>query len=75
MALPVVAPADLPPERAAILRKAFMDMALDTTFRDEMMRVGILTSPIDGVAVAELIRKASLTPMPVRERFRKLLAD
>lgn len=75
MALPVVAPADLPQERASILRKAFMDMAMDKTFRDEMLRVGILTSPIDGVAVTDLIKKASLTPMPVRERFRKLLAD
>jgi tripartite-type tricarboxylate transporter receptor subunit TctC len=75
MALPFVAPPDLPPERAHILATAFMAMARDDEFRAKMKKAGILTSPIDGAAVHDLIAKAAATPMAVRERFARLLAD
>ena len=75
MALPVVAPPGVPEERMAILRKAFMDMATDQTFRAEMLKAGIMTSPIDGAAVHGLLEKASQAPQPIRERFARLLAD
>ncbi len=75
MALPVVAPPGIPADRVALLRKAFMDMALDETFRAEMLKAGIMTSPIDGMAVTALLEKAAQTPEPVRQRFARLLAD
>jgi hypothetical protein len=59
----------------AILRKAFMEMAMDETFRAEMLRAGIMTSPIDGAVVHGLLEKAAQTPQPIRERFARLLAD
>jgi tripartite-type tricarboxylate transporter receptor subunit TctC len=75
MALPVVAPPEIPADRAAILRKAFMDMAMDETFRAEMLKAGIMTSPVDGAYVQGLLEKAAKTPEPIRLRFAKLLAD
>ena len=75
MALPVVAPPGVPEERMAILRKAFMDMVTDQTFRSEMLKSGIMTSPIDGAAVHGLLEKAAQTPQPIRVRFARLLAD
>lgn len=75
MALPFVAPPDIPADRARILKTAFMAMANDETFRTDMRKVGILTSPIDGDAVRSLIEQAARTPADIRARFTKLLAD
>ena len=75
MALPLVAAPGIPEDRARTLREAFMAMALDTTFRADMLKAGIMTSPIDGAAVHGLIARAAKAPDDVRARFRKLLAD
>jgi tripartite-type tricarboxylate transporter receptor subunit TctC len=75
MALPFVAPPDLTPDRARILQTAFMQMAQDPSFRADIEKAGIATSPVDGKAVYDLIVKAAATPADVRARFAKLLAD
>jgi tripartite-type tricarboxylate transporter receptor subunit TctC len=75
MALPVVAPPGVPEDRLILLRKGFMEMAMDETFRAEMLKAGIMTSPIDGAAVHALLEKAAQTPEPIRQRFARLLAD
>lgn len=75
MALPFAAPPQLPPEREKTLREGFMKMAWDKDFRDEMLKVGIMTSPIDGPAVRELVERAAKTPADIRARFAKILAN
>jgi tripartite-type tricarboxylate transporter receptor subunit TctC len=75
MALPFVAPPDIPSDRARMLKDAFMAMAMNETFRADMKKAGIMTSPIDGDAVRGLIAKAAKTPEAVRARFAKLLAE
>jgi tripartite-type tricarboxylate transporter receptor subunit TctC len=75
MALPFVAPPDIPPDRARLLKDAFMTMAMNETFRADMKKAGIMTSPIDGDAVHGLIAKAAKTPEAVRAGFAKLLAE
>ena len=52
MALPFVAPPGIPEDRAAVLKHSFMAHgARRERFRAEMLKVGIMTSPIDGDAV------------------------
>jgi tripartite-type tricarboxylate transporter receptor subunit TctC len=75
MALPLVAPPDIPDDRARALRDAFMAMAKNDAFRTDMKTVGIMTSPIDGAAVKALIERAAKTPEDVRARFGKLLLE
>ena len=72
MALPFVAPPGLPAERAAALRKAFMDMVKDTTFLAEAKKLRLDISPIDGAAVDAIIAKATKTPREVVELYSKL---
>ncbi len=62
MALPFVAPPDIPEDRARVLKSAFMTMAMNEAFRADMKKVGIMTSPIDGDAVRALIAKAAKAP-------------
>jgi hypothetical protein len=52
-----------------------MDMAMDAVFRAEMLKAGIMTSPIDGESVHRLLERASQTPAEVRQRFARLLSD
>ena len=75
MALPLVAPPDIPEDRARTLKEAFMAMAMNEAFRADMKKAGIMTSPIDGAAVHGLVERAAKTPADVRARFGKLLAE
>ena len=73
MALPFAAPPEIPAERADILEKAFMKMAMTPEFRNEMKMAGMNTSPVDGKFVKKVIEEAAATPKDVRERLGKLI--
>ncbi len=73
MAFPFAAPPGVPADRAEVLSKAFMAMATDREFRAEILKAGILTSPIDGEAIRTLIAEAARAPREVRQRFARLL--
>ena len=73
MALPFAAPPAIPADRAALLQDGFMKMARAPEFREEMLKSGFLTSPIDGAAVRAIIEEAAKTPPDVRARMGKLL--
>jgi tripartite-type tricarboxylate transporter receptor subunit TctC len=75
MALPLVAPPGVPPDRAAALKEAFMAMSKDEAFLADMAKIGIMTSPIDGEAVLALLAKAAQAPADVKAKFAKLLAE
>jgi tripartite-type tricarboxylate transporter receptor subunit TctC len=73
MALPFAAPPEIPADRADILEKAFMKMAMTPEFRNEMQMAGMNTSPVDGKFVRKVIEEAAATPKDVRERLGKLI--
>jgi tripartite-type tricarboxylate transporter receptor subunit TctC len=74
MALPLVAPPDLPPDRAQALQKAFMDMTKDPAFVDEIHKMGQDLSPIDGEAVRKLIAQMGDTPKDVIAQFNAIVS-
>jgi len=72
MALPFAAPPGLPADRAAALRKAFVQMCHDRPFVEEAERLGLDVSPIDADAVLALIARLSATPPDVIARYNAL---
>src|SRR5215469_8321127 len=62
IALPIVAPPDLPPDRAKALETAFMAMARDQAFVEDATKLGLDVSPIDGNAVVKVIAQMTATP-------------
>jgi len=74
MALPLVAPPDLPADRAKALQTAFMAMTRDPAFVDEIGKMGQDLSPIDGEAVRRLIAQMGETPKDVVERFNEIVS-
>jgi len=75
MALPFAAPPQLPPDREKTLKEGFMKMAWDRGFRDEILKVGIITSPIDGAAVRALVERAAKATPEIRARLATILAN
>ena len=72
MALPFLAPAGIPAERAAALRSAFMAMVKDREFLADAERVKLDITPIDGDAVRAIIVKMAATPRAVIERYNRI---
>ncbi|MEA2976808.1 MAG: hypothetical protein QOF19_2328 [Alphaproteobacteria bacterium] len=74
MALPLVAPPNLPPDRAKALQTAFMTMTKDPAFLEDANKLSLDVSPIDGAAVVKLIEKLATTPKDVIAQFNEIVA-
>jgi tripartite-type tricarboxylate transporter receptor subunit TctC len=74
MALPLVAPPDLPPDRTKALQNGFMAMTRDPAFVEEIGKMGQDLSPIDGDAVRRLIAQMGETPKEVIAQFNEIVA-
>jgi tripartite-type tricarboxylate transporter receptor subunit TctC len=72
MALPFIAPPDIPADRARALREAFMATVKDPAFVAESEKLDIDVSPIDGDEVAKLVREMASTPPAVIEAFKNV---
>ncbi len=69
IALPFLAPPDVPEDRAAALQKAFMDMTRDPTFLDDAHKANFELSPTDGATVRSVIERMAATPKAVIKRY------
>ena len=69
MAMPFIAPPDLPAERVVALRTAFERSMADPAFRAEAEKFDLDVSPLSGEAVAKLVRDMATTPKAVIEQF------
>jgi tripartite-type tricarboxylate transporter receptor subunit TctC len=72
MALPFLAPAGLPADRATALKTAFMAMVKDREFLADAERSKLDITPIDGKAVRAVIAKMGATPRGVIERYNRI---
>jgi tripartite-type tricarboxylate transporter receptor subunit TctC len=69
IALPFLAPPDVPSDRVDALRRAFMEMTRDPVFLDDARKANFELSPIDGVAVRDVVRRMSATPQSIIKRY------
>ena len=70
MALPFIAPPGIPAERAKELRSAFEQSYKDKAFVAEAEKLELDVSPIDGPAVAKLVKDMATVSPAVLERFK-----
>ena len=73
MSLPIAAPPEVPADRAAALKAAFIAMGRDEAFLAAGNALNLDMSPIDGVAVRELIAKAAETPADIVKQYNDLV--
>jgi tripartite-type tricarboxylate transporter receptor subunit TctC len=62
MGRPYVAPPNLPPERLAVLRQAFMDTMKDKDFLAEADKAQLEINPVSGEEVEKLVKDVYATP-------------
>ena len=73
LAFPYVAPPDLPPARAAILKKAFLDGFNDPGLIEDARKATFQVGPVSAAQAEAIIRQAFATPPEVIEDVRKAL--
>jgi tripartite-type tricarboxylate transporter receptor subunit TctC len=72
MALPLISPPDLPPDRARALGNGFMAMAKDPAFIAEGDKMQLEMSPIDGDAVRKVVAGMQSAPAEVIAQFKEI---
>lgn len=73
IALPFIAPPDIPPDRAKALQTAFMQMTQDPAYLEDAHGLSLDTSPIDGESVRRLIVELAATPKDVIGRYNDIV--
>jgi tripartite-type tricarboxylate transporter receptor subunit TctC len=73
MALPLVAPPDIPGDRTKALQAAFMEMAKDPSFVADAKKLSLDVSPIDGAAVLRLVEQMEKTPRDVIALYNRIV--
>jgi tripartite-type tricarboxylate transporter receptor subunit TctC len=72
MALPFVAPPDVPQERVKALQDAFMAMTKNPAYLAAAEKVSLEASPIDGNAVLSLLMRSASTPKDVVAHYNQI---
>lgn len=75
MALPVAAPANIPRDRAAALKKAFNEAARDPALLADAKKMNFVIDPITGDEVLAVIERAAQTPRSVIDLYKKLIEE
>ena len=68
MGRPFLAPPGIPSDRAAALRKAFMETMQDTAFLTEVGKMKLEINPVAGHAVQQIVREIYQTPKSIADR-------
>jgi tripartite-type tricarboxylate transporter receptor subunit TctC len=74
MGRPFLAPPGIPPERAAVLRQAFMDTMKDPAFLADADKSQLEVNPVPGDEVQKLVGEIYRTPPEVAKKAAQLLA-
>ena len=75
MARPFVAPPQLPPERAAILKQAFMTTQRDSAYLAEAKELQIDISPLSEEEIAGILHRLAGAPPALIQRYKDILGS
>jgi tripartite-type tricarboxylate transporter receptor subunit TctC len=73
IARPVAAPPGVPPERVAILRRAFEATMRDPVFLAEAARLNAEIDPLTGDQVQDIVTQVLATPRPIINQIQTTL--
>jgi tripartite-type tricarboxylate transporter receptor subunit TctC len=74
MARPFVAPPELPPARAAILKEAFMATQRDPAYLKDASDLQVDISPLAGDELAQVLQRLARSPPALIQRYKDILA-
>ncbi|HKA73448.1 MAG TPA: hypothetical protein VKE26_16680 [Xanthobacteraceae bacterium] len=73
MGRPFLAPPNVPPDRVAALRKAFMDALNDKDFLAEAEKAQLEVNPVPGEKIQDLVKEVHQTPKEIAAKAASLL--
>jgi tripartite-type tricarboxylate transporter receptor subunit TctC len=73
MGRPVFTTPDVPADRAAALRKAFLDVLRDPDFLAEAEKLKLEITPVSGERVQQIVRDIYATPRAVVQKAAELV--
>ncbi|HEY4135879.1 MAG TPA: hypothetical protein VGO34_11765 [Alphaproteobacteria bacterium] len=73
VARPLVAPPNVPADRVAVLRQAFLDMTKDAGFKTEADKLQLDVEPATGEDIQKIIAKIAATPQALADRLTKAI--
>jgi tripartite-type tricarboxylate transporter receptor subunit TctC len=73
MGRPFFSTPDIPPDRAAALRKAFMDTLKDPEYAAEAEKLKLENTPVSGERVQQIVHEIYATPKPVVQKAAELV--
>ena len=73
MGRPFVIPPEVPPDRVAVLRKAFDATMIDKEFLEEAAKQGAEIDPVTGARINDLLDKVYTAPADLAQRVRDLV--
>jgi tripartite-type tricarboxylate transporter receptor subunit TctC len=68
-----VAPPNVPPERVALLRRAFDAMVADPEFRADAEKRGLDLTPARGEALTDIVNRTIATPVEALVTLKSIL--
>jgi tripartite-type tricarboxylate transporter receptor subunit TctC len=74
MARPFIAPPDLPPARAAILKEAFMATQRDPAYLMDAKDLQVDISPLSGEEIGQVLKRLAQSPPALIQRYKDILA-
>ncbi len=73
VARPLVAPPNVPADRVAAMRKAFLDMTKDREFLGEAEKLALDVEPATGEDIQKIIAKIAATPQDIADKLTKAI--
>jgi tripartite-type tricarboxylate transporter receptor subunit TctC len=73
MGRPFLAPPNIPPDRVAALRKAFMDTMADKDFLNDTEKAQMEITPVPGDQIEKLVKEIYATPPEIAQKAAALL--
>ena len=73
VARPLVAPPNVPADRVAAMRKAFLDMTKDKEFLGEAEKLALDVEPATGEDIQKIIAKIAATPQDIADKLTKAI--
>jgi len=69
---PFVAPPDIPPDRASVLQRAFIDTTRDPAFLADAQALHVDISPVGAAQALQMLEQLAAAPADLKEAIRKL---
>jgi tripartite-type tricarboxylate transporter receptor subunit TctC len=72
LGFPLIAPPEVPADRVAALQSAYMKMSADPEYLEQITKLRLMFSPVDGKSLLETVKRIQGEPSSVKENMKSV---